>query len=119
LSNAYDISLIISTVIDQVDDFKYRLGVSYPTFGETKREVVQLAVSDFLLNYWRSKPIHTSQRITKEKIDGYTIVTFILIPNIDLIKLIVSGLGDVRLISPIALKKYIQKEYKGLMKNIF
>lgn len=118
LKETFKENLITDEIINQTDDFKYRLGVSYPTFDNPKREFIELAISDFLLDYWRSKPVHITQEITNKKVDGFTIVTFTLIPNIDLIKLIVSGLGDIKLIGPITLKKYIQKEYKGLMKAI-
>lgn len=120
LMNLYDESLFTKEVTEQIDNYNYRLGVSYPTFRENpKREIIKLAVSNFLLPYWKSKPVHPSQRITTETINGYTVVTFVLIPNLDLIKLIVSGVGDVKLIEPKALKTFIQKEYKGLMKDIF
>jgi len=128
LLNVYDESLITKEVIEQIDNFNYRLGVSYPTFRENpKREFIKLAVSDFLLPYWKSKPVHPTQQITNEKIQAkiqnklkeYTMVTLTLIPNLDLIKLIVSGVGDIKLIEPKALKVFIQKEYKGLMKDIF
>ncbi|MCF8274959.1 MAG: WYL domain-containing protein [Flavobacteriaceae bacterium] len=128
LMNLYDESLITEDITEQIDNYNYRLGVSYPTFRENpKREIIKLAVSDFLLPYWKSKPVHQTQRITNEKIEtkiqnklkGYTMVYFTLIPNLDLIKLIVSGVGDIKLIEPKHLKAFIQKEYKGLMKDIF
>ena len=71
------------------------------------------------LNYWKNNPIHPTQQITTEKIDGYTKVTFLLVPNIDLVKLIVSGLGAIKLIGPMGLREYIQNEYGGIMKNLF
>lgn len=120
ITNVYDESLITTDVTEQIDNYNYRLGVSYPTFRENpKRERIELAVSDFLLPYWKSKPVHNTQRITNDKKEGYTLVNFVLIPNIDLIKLIVSGLGDIKLMGPKTLKTFIQKEYKGLMKDIF
>jgi len=119
ITSVYDASQITSDIIEQTDNFRYRLGVSRPTFLENpKRELIELAVSDFLLPYWKSKPVHPTQRITNQKNEGYTIVSFVLVPNIDLIKFIVSGLGDIKLIRPVALKQYIGQKYDNLMEKI-
>lgn len=118
LLEEYNIDLITTAVTNQIDNYKYMIGVTRPTFGTTKREFIELGVSDFLLDYWKHKPIHATQHITNKKIGEFTIVELTLIPNITLIKLIVSELGHIKLISPNSLKEFIQKEYKGLMKNI-
>ena len=118
LLETYNNDLITTAINLQIDNFKYMLGVTRPTFGSAKREFIELAVSPFLLNYWKRKPIHISQLITDRKIGGYTIVEFTLIPNITLIKLIVSGLGDIQLIGPKKLRKHVKDEYGDLFKTI-
>jgi len=118
LLEKYNVDLITTVINQQIEKFRYMIGVTKPTFGTTKREFIELGVSDFLLKYWRHKPIHATQNITNKKIGKYTIVEFTLIPNITLIKLIVSGLGAIKLISPNSLKEFIEKKYNGLMKNI-
>jgi len=57
------------------------------------------------------KPVHFTQYITGEKRHGFNIVEFVLVPNIDLVKLIVSSLGEVKLIEPDSLKKRIEDNF--------
>ena len=57
------------------------------------------------------------QAKTQNEIKDYTMVYFTLIPNLDLIKLIVSGVGDIKLIEPKALKQYIQKKHIDKFKS--
>ena len=114
----YNESFITDVITEQVENFKYMIGITRPTFETSKREFIELGVSTFLLEYWKRKPIHASQHITQKTIGKYTIVEFTLIPNISLIKLIVSGLGDVKLIRPKKLNKHIKDEYSSLFKTI-
>ncbi len=48
----------------------------------------------------------------------YTLVTYILVPNYDLIKVIVAGLGDIILEGPESLKDYIRNKFGGLMSKV-
>jgi hypothetical protein len=48
----------------------------------------------------------------------YTLVTYLLVPNYDLIKVIVAGLGDVVLEGPEKLKDYIRNKFGRLMSNV-
>lgn len=114
----YDENLISDEIVQEIDNFKYMIGVSYPTFQTPELQFVQLGVSDRLLNYWKNTPIHLTQRITNEKIGEYTVVEFRLIPNIGLMKLIVSGMGDIKLIGPKNLKTYMQNNYKDLLEKV-
>ena len=116
--DSYDIDMIAVEIVEQIDDFKYMIGITKPIFENSKRYFIELGVSDFLLEYWKSKPIHTTQNITNIKKGKYTIVEFTLIPNITLIKLIVSGLGDIKLIRPKNLKNHIIDKYGEVFSDI-
>lgn len=116
--NAYAKEIITEDIIEQTEAYKYMIGITRPTFKLLKPELIKLAVSNFLLDYWKAKPIHVTQKITEIKKDDYTLVELNVIPNIDLIKLIVSGMGDIKLLAPEKLKTYIKKKYKGLLNNI-
>ncbi|SEL04326.1 hypothetical protein SAMN04488008_102675 [Maribacter orientalis] len=80
------------------------------------------------LNYIKAKKLHYSQTITSEtkelvnfatkKKMTYTMVTFVLVPNYDLIKTIVSQLGDIILSEPPALRKYIEEKFSGLVSEV-
>lgn len=105
-------------VIMQLENLTKRLGVSYPIFKDDKPERIELWVSDFLLPYWKETPVHESQKITSYRKNGYTKVHLNLIPNIDLIKLIISQLGDVKLIGPQRLKNHIRESYGNFMETI-
>lgn len=118
LLEEYNPDLITTAVTDQIDNYKYMIGVTRPTFETTKREFIELGVTDFLLDYWKHKPIHATQHITNKKIGEFTIVELTLIPNISLIKLIVSELGAIQLIGPKKLKMYIKDTYGSFFKTI-
>ena len=114
---------------EEIELFKRRLGAAKPMDryfkdGIVKPQLIKLWVSSFYLNYLKTKKLHYSQIITnetkefvnfarKEKMT-YTMVTYVLVPNYDLIKIIVSGLGDIIIDEPKSLKKYIKYKFKGL-----
>ena len=115
----------------EIDLIKSRLGAARPLKGyfkkgDIKPEIIQLRVSSFYLNYLQSKPIHSSQEIiegdvirlkklnTGKEMD-YTLVKYYLVPNYDLIKFIVSQLGDVIIEKPNTFKKYIGKNFDPLI----
>jgi len=116
----------------EIELFKRRLGASKPMDeyfknGIVKPQLIKLWVSSFYLNYLKTKKLHFSQTITnetkelvnfarKEKMN-YTMVTYVLVPNYDLIKIIVGGLGDIVLDHPASLKDYIAKKFNGLVPN--
>jgi hypothetical protein len=123
----------IENVKAEIDLFKRRLGASKPMgqyfdMGKVEPQLIQFWVSSFYLNYLRTKPLHYSQTITKEtklllnfarnETMTYTLVTYLLVPNYDLIKVIVAGLGDVVLEGPEKLKDYIRNKFGRLMSNV-
>jgi hypothetical protein len=94
------------------------IGINRPIFKDLTPHKIELAISDKYLDYCKTKPLHHTQKITGIRIDGFTVVEYILIPNIDLFKLIISELGDIKLIGSEKVKKYMKKEYNQLMKQI-
>ena len=104
---------IPKTVIEELNLQKYYLGITKRIIREEKKIIVTLGVSEFLIEYWKSKPIHFTQKITGKKQNGYHLVEFLLVPNIDLVKLIASSFGEVKLIEPNGLKKIISDKYSA------
>jgi len=109
------------------NEFKAKLGASMPlTEWEDSKpyfkiqgiERIILGVSEFYLRYLKNNPVHYSQRISNEEENGFTKVTYNLIPNIDLVKFIISQVGDIKIIEPVNLKKFIREYYKNLVKDI-
>ena len=91
----------------------YLLGVTFP-FKGNKIETIILQVSTLYMNIWKSHPIHHSQKILEENLDGSYKVSLMLIPNIDLVKLIISSLGEIKLLSPLNLNPKLQEYYKKI-----
>tara|TARA_R110002051_G_scaffold167383_1_gene238069 strand:+ start:8391 stop:9344 length:954 start_codon:yes stop_codon:yes gene_type:complete len=118
---------------EAIELFKRRIGATKPMDnyfknGKVKPQLIKFWVSSFYLNYLKAKRLHYSQTITSENKElvnfatkkkmTYTMVTFVLVPNYDLIKVIVSGLGDIILDQPESLKDYIKKKFNRLVPNI-
>lgn len=117
----------------EIDLFKSRLGASMPLYDyfkerEIKPEIIRLRVSSFYLSYLKSKPLHQSQEITNNVIKAekfttnelldYTLVNFYLVLNYDLIKFVVSQLGDVLIEEPKSLKEYVRNTFNGLIPKV-
>ena len=118
---------------EEIELFKRRLGAAKPMDeyfkdGIVKPQLIKFWVSSFYLNYLKSKKLHYSQKITNETKElvnfarrekmTYTLVTYVLVPNYDLIKVILAGLGDILLDQPNSLKIYIKNKFDGLVHNI-
>ena len=63
---------------DQLEIFEHIIGLNRQN---KKIEVIEIAFSEFQLNYIKSLPIHASQEITDEKFQDKTIVKFVLAIN--------------------------------------
>lgn len=118
---------------EAVELFKRRIGAAKPLDeyfkdGKVKPQLIKFWVSSFYLNYIKAKKLHYSQNITSEtkelvnfatkKKMNYTMVTFVLVPNYDLIKMVVSQLGDIILSEPPGLRKYIEEKFSGLVSEV-
>ena len=116
-----------------IELFKRRIGAAKPMDnyfkdGKVKPQLIKFWVSSFYLNYIKAKKLHYSQTITSEtkelvnfatkKKMTYTMVTYMIVPNYDLIKVIVSGLGDIILDNPDSLKIYIKNKFDGLVQRV-
>lgn len=119
-------SNLVSKNKEEIADFKAKLGASMPLsewepskpyFPNSKSQTITLEVSKSYLGYLKNNPVHYTQKISKKDLDWST-VTYHLIPNLDLIKFILSQVGDIKIIEPINLKKFIRKQYKNLIIEI-
>jgi hypothetical protein len=133
LTEMFNVNLI-SGAQEEIELFKKRLGSAKPlddlNYSDLRAqpELIKLWVSSFYLPYLKAKKLHYTQSITNETMElvhfaekekmTYTMVTYLLVPNYDLIKVIVAGLGDIILDHPLSLKKYITDKFGGLIKNI-
>ncbi len=104
------------TIKKNLNNYRNMLGVA-PPFKNFPEEImdITLAVNDSLLPYLQTKNIHSSQKITNIKDHGFTHVQLKLIPNRDFIKTLGGELGDIKIVGPDSLKKYVQESYPGLV----
>jgi len=98
----FEPNFIPQHLLDEVELFKHKIGVSEPLFKDEPDKIyeITLAVKDFLIPYIQSKKIHFTQQITDEKIDGFTLVKINVIPNRDLLKRVARELGDIKIVEP-------------------
>jgi hypothetical protein len=108
LGNTFEIKKIPEDVFEDLELQKYYLGVTKCIIPKEQKTLITLGVSDFLIEYWKTRPLHFTQKITGKKNGLLNEVQFLLVPNIDLVKLIASELGEINTIKPLYLKKLIQ-----------
>ena len=111
LGNTFDKKNIPEQVFKDLELQKYYLGVTRCIIPHEKKLLITLGVSDFLLDYWKTRPVHFTQNITGNKNGLLNEVEFLLVPNIDFVKLIISELGELAIIKPLFLKKLIQTDF--------
>ncbi|WP_372757697.1 helix-turn-helix transcriptional regulator [Mariniflexile sp.] len=108
-------------------DFKNTLGASMPLsewepskpyFKTPSTETIVLEVKENYLPYLKNNSVHYSQRISDDVENGFTKVYFKLIPNLELIKFILAQQGDIKIIEPVNLKKFVRAHYKNLILDI-
>lgn len=83
------------------------IGVSYPK-NEEKKEII-LSFTPEKGKYVKSKPIHASQKIIQENIKE-CIISLQLKINYELVREIISFMGDVKVLAPALLIDRVQKE---------
>ncbi len=64
-----------------------------------KKQRIKIQVSDLATNYFEAYPLHESQKIKKEP-NGYSIVSFQLVPTIELTRLFLSHGHHIQIIEP-------------------
>ena len=73
-----------------------------------KKQRVKIRVSSLATNYFQAYPIHESQQIKKEP-DGYSIISFHLIPTIELTRLFLSHGHHIEITEPKWLISFTEK----------
>ena len=111
LGNTFQIKKIPEDIFEDLELQKYYLGVTKCIIPKEQKILITLGVSDFLIEYWKTRPLHFTQNITGKKNGLLNEVQFLLVPNIDLVKLIASELGEINIIKPLYLKKLIQTDF--------
>ena len=91
------------------------VGVTLPS--DKKVEEVQLLINVEQLPYVLSKPIHKSQRLIKNNEDGSAIIAIHVIPNYELIQLLLSFGERLTILSPTSLRQDIIGRIEKNMKN--
>lgn len=84
--------------------------------NEEKLQSIELKVSNLLLPYIQTKPIHGSQK-ARETDSAYTIVSLTLVPNYELESLILSYGEGVEILKPKSLRDKIKKRINLLNNN--
>jgi predicted DNA-binding transcriptional regulator YafY len=95
---------------DWEDYFYDIIGVTRP---ERKLEEIKLLVSIDRLPYIRTKPLHPSQKIRSTE-DGLDLIVINVIPNLELIAMILSFGKDIELLEPKWLREKIGSDIKAL-----
>jgi predicted DNA-binding transcriptional regulator YafY len=92
--------------------FKYAVGI---TSGNTPPEIVEFKAKTIAAKYIDSLPFHTSQKVIAMNDTGFT---FSLEVNVseELIRLILSYGGDVKVLKPKSLKKEIENRASAILK---
>ena len=70
-----------------------------------KKQRIKIRINDLITNYFEAYPIHESQKIEKEP-DGFSIVTFQLVPTMELTRLFLSHGKTLEIVQPLWLKEY-------------
>lgn len=97
--------------VDWMDYFDDIVGVTHPENG--KSELIKLRFSDSRIAYVKTKPLHSTQKIDKEDPEGLTI-SIEVIPNRELIQLILSFGPDIEVLDPKSLRNEITKKINQL-----
>ncbi|MCE2711026.1 MAG: WYL domain-containing protein [Cryomorphaceae bacterium] len=79
----------------------------YP-IPDQKKQKITIEVSALVTEYFQAYPIHESQKIKKDP-DGYSLITFQLIPTIELTRLFLSYGHHVQVVEPEWLIRYTKK----------
>lgn len=106
---------VINESVDFETYFDEMVGVTLPSDKEV--EEVELLIDVEQLPYVLSKPIHKSQRLIQTNEDGSAIIAIHLIPNFELIQLLLSFGERVTILSPASLRQEIIGRIEKNMKN--
>ena len=105
----------IESDIDFSEYFDNVIGVS---ISDSPIEHLELMVSKFRYPYIQTKPLHWSQRHIKEKdTDDYVFISLDVIPNRELISLLLSFGSDVIVISPKKIQDIVLKNIEASLRT--
>lgn len=110
-----NIKYIPNTKIDFANYFDNVVGVSVNPNEEI--QTIKIWVDKEQLPYTLSKPIHKSQVLTEEQDDGSAIISIKVIPNYELIQLLLSFGERVKVLSPESLREEILGRIKKNIDN--
>ena len=97
--------------IDFTSYFDNIVGVSFVPDGEIQS--VKLWVDKEQLPYTQSKPIHKTQTIVEERVDGSAVIEIKVIPNFELQQLLLSFGERIEILEP----EHLREEILGRIKN--
>jgi predicted DNA-binding transcriptional regulator YafY len=101
-------------VLKPKEYFEHTIGV---TLGKGKPEEIELLFSPVLAPYIKTQHLHHTQKTIRDNADGL-LITLKLIPNPELLQLLLSYCGDVKVIKPLQLREqFIEKIRKGMVMN--
>jgi predicted DNA-binding transcriptional regulator YafY len=106
---------IMNESVDFETYFDEMVGVTISSNKEVEEVLLLIDVEQ--LPYVLSKPIHKSQRLVKTNEDGSAIIVIHVIPNFELIQLLLSFGERVTILSPASLRQEIIGRIEKNMKN--
>lgn len=120
LGNNFSDSDVPKESLKIAGNYYSKIGVRPELFTEEPGKLyeISLAVTQPLLPYLITRPIHPSQIITGQIIDDKVIVKLTIIPTDDLIKLVAKELGDIQITGPEKLTDFIKTKFTDLAKVI-
>jgi predicted DNA-binding transcriptional regulator YafY len=105
---------IPNTSIDFESYFDNVVGV---TVNPEKVQIIKIWLSKDQAPYTLSKPIHQSQEVVEEHEDGSAIISIKVIPNFELMQLLLSFGERIKVLSPESLREEILKKIEKNIEN--
>jgi predicted DNA-binding transcriptional regulator YafY len=106
---------IANDLFDPQTYYNYLIGVTI--LQDTAIENIVIKVASKQAPYIKTKPIHNTQRITKEYKNGDILIELQLICNYELKSVLLSYGGDIEVLKPIELRESIKKEFQKVISN--
>lgn len=88
----------IKTDIDQIQEYLQNVYGVFP-IPKSKKELIEIHVSQLGTHYFQAYPLHHSQKIIKSN-DGSSLITFNIIPSIELARFCLSQGRHVEIVKP-------------------
>lgn len=88
----------VNTDIDKVQEYLHDVYGVFP-IPRSKKEQIEILVSQLGTHYFQAYPLHQSQKIIKNN-DGSSIITFEMIPSVELARFCLSQGRHVKILKP-------------------